>query len=61
MLNDSITLNLVVKVTSDKYLEDGKLTMRSIKKFVEEGEYTKELILAWYTRNSTPTLILEEN
>lgn len=61
MKEDSLTINLVVKVHSDKYLFKGEeLSLNTIKEFVEHGNYTTHFVLPWTTTTSSGTLIIEE-
>lgn len=67
---DSLTVNMVVKVHSDKYLfatsayrgepVDAEITVAKIQKLIEDGDFTAEFIPAACTPQSTGTLIIEE-
>lgn len=61
---DSITVNMVVKVITDKYrVASGidETTVEKIQEMIDSGDFTAEFIPASFTSNSTGTLIITEN
>lgn len=67
---DSIQMQVVIKLTSKKYLVRSLITytnpeeyephFSTIKDLLENGEYTAELITPYLTNDSMPTLIITE-
>lgn len=66
---DSITVNMVVKVKSEKYMVDGldlkkgtvpETSITKIKDLIDSNNFTAEYIPATFTSYSTGTLIITE-
>lgn len=59
---DSITVNMVVKVTSDKYAypDTKETSIEKIQELIDSGNFEAQYIPASFTSTSTGTLIIEE-